>query len=57
MVNTPDAEHLPTSLEQEAALDAFLKFFCRPGESEMWAMKVSAAKAAADIDVDTAYGV
>lgn len=45
MVNTPDPEHLPTSLEQEAALDAFLEFFCRPDEREMWAMKVARALA------------
>ncbi|WP_156545886.1 hypothetical protein [Cupriavidus sp. D384] len=45
MVDTTDSEHLPTFLEQEAALVAFLDYFCRPDEREMWAIKVARALA------------
>lgn len=45
MENTTDTAHLPTPDEKEAALDAFLEYFCRPDEREMWALRVARALA------------
>ncbi|MGT2512271.1 hypothetical protein [Cupriavidus basilensis] len=45
MNDTPHMEGTPTPVEQEAALEAFLEFFCRPDEREMWASKVARALA------------
>ncbi|MBP0639118.1 hypothetical protein [Cupriavidus sp. AcVe19-6a] len=41
----PAVECNPTPAEEEAALETFLQFFCRPDERETWALKVARALA------------
>lgn len=41
----PGDEQHPTSTEEEAALTAFLGFFCRPEKRETWAVKMARALA------------
>jgi len=42
---TSASGRIPTPTEEEAALEAFLEYFCRPDERETWALKMARALA------------